>query len=103
MFSFRIQNIPFRFEAKKAKQNTFFAISHRSFSLPFRTVSLQSEMREPLHGLMVAHTGLMVAHTSLMVAHTDLMVAHTGLMVALTGLMVAHTGLMVAHTGLLDC
>ena len=45
IISFRIQNIPFRFEAKQAKQTFFFlAISLRSYSLPFRFVSHRSEI-----------------------------------------------------------
>ena len=43
--SFRIQTFLFRFKAKQAKQNIFFAILLRSFSLPFSFVSLRSEMR----------------------------------------------------------
>ena len=46
IISFCIQNILFRFEAKHAKQTLFFAISLCSYSLPFRFVSLQSEIRE---------------------------------------------------------
>ena len=42
---FRIQNILFRFEAKHAKQTLFFSISLRSYLLPFRFVSLRSEIQ----------------------------------------------------------
>ena len=50
--------VSFRFACKKfrAKLTFCFAISHRSFSLPFRFVSLRSKMRgHPSLGIVLAH------------------------------------------------
>ena len=44
IISFRIQNIPLRFEAKQAKQTLFFAISLCSYLHPFRFVTHRSEI-----------------------------------------------------------
>ena len=46
LISFRIQNIPFRFEAKQAKLILFFAISLRSFVLPFRFEAKWGDTKE---------------------------------------------------------